>query len=193
MNAILNVLPALVQLSLKLSTRVLLLLRLFGVLLGLNLLLLLSDLILERVYLGLESLLLPVLLLQGHLGFCDHFLLCSCLCILVTICRSISLTWTTALLNLGLRSLDAHRHSLPADDLLSRLRCSHLLLLLQQLEFCQAIVELAQALVLLGLFLDTLLVPALNDSILGLLVVHEFVVRGLLIRCFDLLPSTSVV
>ena len=130
MNAILDMLPALVQLSLKLGTRVLLLLRLFGVLLGLNLLLLLSDLILEGVYLGLESLLLPVLLCQGHLGFCYHFLLCSCLGILVTICRRISLTWITALPDLGLSSLDAHRHGLPADDLLGRLRCPHLLLLL---------------------------------------------------------------
>ena len=46
-DSIFNMLPALVQLCLKLSALVLLLLRLFGVLLSLNLLLLLGDLVLE--------------------------------------------------------------------------------------------------------------------------------------------------
>ena len=130
-DSIFNMLPALVQLCLKLSALVLLLLRLFGVLLSLNLLLLLGDLVLERVNLGLERLFLPVLLFQGHLGFCYDFLLRSCLCISVTICSTICFSWITALLNLGLCSLDAHGHSLAADDLLGRLRCPHLLLLLQ--------------------------------------------------------------
>ena len=68
-----------------------------------------------------------------------------------------------------------HARLFPAHDLLCRRRGPHLLLLLQKLEASQVLVKLFQTHVLLRFFLDAHLVPSLDDPILCLCIVHEFV------------------
>ena len=153
-DSVFNVLPALVQLGLKLLG---LLLRRLGACylsLLLNFSLFLSDLLLERVDLCLESV-APLLL-------SDHRLV-------------LLLTWCRCALSLKLKTRGhlVHLRIAAADDLLRRGRCPHLLLLFQKFESGQTLVQLAKSLVLLCLFGDALLVPALDHAVLGVLVVHE--------------------
>lgn len=76
------------------------------------------------------------------------------------------------------------RGLLAGDDFLSRCRCTHLLLLFQELEPGQVLVQLPQSLVLLSFLFDPHLIPLFNDSILGLVVVHESVANLTLLRVF---------
>ena len=94
-------------------------------------------------------------------------------------CESLRQSWDRIIVclvvDLGGGRLHLHACLLPAYDLLCRRGGPHLLLLLQKLEASQVLVELLQTHVLLRLFLNAHLVPSLDDSILCLGIVHEFV------------------
>lgn len=131
-----------------------------------NLGLLLSDLVFERIDLELKR--FSLLFLFLHRGAWLLLVVAElCLCVL----------------NLN-RSLGS------THDLLGCSGCTHFLLLLQELEPGQVIVQLTKPLVFVRFFLDTLLVPSLNNSILGFIVIHESVLnlRAFFCRSF---PQSS--
>ena len=105
---------------------------------------------------------------------------CVICALILGICRLIHVFWSLynnlCLADHGVsgsRSLHLHGSLLAGDNFLRSGRGTHLLLLFQKLEFGQVLMKLFQSLILFGFLLNSHLVPFLNDSILGFMVVHK--------------------